>query len=66
MTINHEHVTQAMMPTPDMRETQECMRLILKLRWIGLSDEADRLERAACGLAPDDRGTVLADPASTD
>jgi hypothetical protein len=66
MTINHEHFTRAMMPAPDMRETQECMQLILKLRWIGLGDEADRLERAARSLAPDDRGTVLADPASTD
>jgi hypothetical protein len=66
MTTNHEHFTRAMMPAPDMRETQECMRLILKLRWIGLSDEADRLERAVRGLAPDDRGTVLAGPASTD
>jgi hypothetical protein len=55
-----------MMPAPDMRETQECMQLILKLRWIGLTDEADRLERAARSLAPDDRGTVLADPANTD
>jgi hypothetical protein len=42
------------------------MQLILKLRWIGLYDEADRLERAARNLAPDDRGTVLAEPASTD
>jgi hypothetical protein len=42
------------------------MRLILKLRWMGLHDEADRLECAARSLSPDDRGTVLAEPASTD
>ena len=66
MSYNHTHFAQAMMPPPDMRETQQCMQLILKLRWIGLGDEADRLEHAARSLAPDDRGTVLADPASTD
>lgn len=66
MFVHHMQFTQTMAPPPDVLESQQCMQLILKLRWIGLYDEADRLERAARGLAPDDRGTVLADPASTD
>jgi hypothetical protein len=66
MIVHHTQFTQTIMPSPDALETQECMQLILKLRWIGLYDEADRLERAARNLAPDERGTVLAEPASTD
>ena len=66
MFLHHMRSTQTMVPPPDVPESQQCMQLILKLRWIGLNDEADRLERAARSLAPDDRGTVLADPASTD
>ena len=66
MIAHHMRLTQAIAPSPGVVESQECMQLILKLRWIGLYDEADRLERAACSLAPDDRGTVLAEPASTD
>jgi hypothetical protein len=41
-------------------------KLIRKLRWIGLDDEASRLQQAACRLPPDKRGTVSADPFSTD
>jgi hypothetical protein len=66
MFVHHMQFTQTMAPPPEGLESQQCMQLILKLRWIGLYDEADRLERAARSLAPDDRGTVLADPASTD
>ena len=66
MFVHQTQFTQTMPPALDVQESQQCMQLILKLRWIGLYDEADRLERAARSLAPDDRGTVLADPASTD
>ena len=66
MFVHHMQFTQTMAPPPDVLESQQCMQLILKLRWIGLYDEAARLERAARSLAPDDRGTVLAEPASTD
>lgn len=41
-------------------------KLIRKLRWIGLDDEASRLQQAACRLPPDERGTVSAGPFSTD
>ena len=66
MFVHHMQFTQTMAPPPDVPESRQCMQLILKLRWIGLYDEADRLEHAARTLAPDDRGTVLAEPASTD
>ena len=66
MIVHHTRFTQTIAPSPGVLESQECMQLILKLRWIGLFDEADRLERAARNLAPDDRGTVLAGPANTD
>jgi hypothetical protein len=66
MIVRHRQFIQAFTPSPDVVQSQECMHLILKLRWMGLHDEADRLERAARIVAPDDGGTVLAEPASTD
>ena len=66
MFVHHTQFTQTMAPPPDLSESQKCMKLILKLRWIGLHHEADRLERAARSLAADDRGTVLAEPRSAD
>jgi hypothetical protein len=47
-------------------ELGECMKLIRKLRWIGLEDEANRLQQTLCNVAPEQRGTVLADPVTTD
>jgi len=44
----------------------EWARLICKLRWIGLEDEAERLLRAVRSLPPDERAPVLLDPSSTD
>jgi hypothetical protein len=41
-------------------------RRIRKLRWIGLEDEARRLELAVSTLPPEERGSVSADPLSTD
>ena len=40
--------------------------LIRKLRWIGLEDEAERLQIAVSNLPADERGTVSAGPFSTD
>jgi len=39
----------------------EWAKLIRKLRWIGLDEEADRLRRAVRSLSPDERGPVLLD-----
>jgi hypothetical protein len=44
----------------------EWAKLIRKLRWIGLEDEARRLELAVSTLPPEDRGTVSVGPFSTD
>jgi hypothetical protein len=47
-------------------DTDQCTKLIRKLRWIGLDEEANRLERALRVLEPEQRGAVCADPHSTD
>ena len=44
----------------------EWAKLIRKLRWIGLDDEARRLELAVSTLPPEERGTVSAGPFGTD
>jgi hypothetical protein len=41
-------------------------RLIQKLRWIGLDDEAARLEWAVSSLPPEQRCALNLDPADTD
>jgi hypothetical protein len=41
-------------------------KLIRKLRWIGMEDEAQSLQRAVRSLPPEERGTVSAGPFSTD
>ena len=53
-------------PMPSPPELSECTKLIRKLRWIGLDEEARRLEAALRASAPNTRGAVLAEPASTD
>lgn len=42
------------------------MKLIRKLRWIGLDDEARRLEQAVSTPPPEERGSVSVGPFSTD
>jgi len=44
----------------------EWSRLICKLRWIGLEDEARSLELAVSTLPPQQRGSVLVGPFDTD
>jgi hypothetical protein len=50
----------------DERSSCEWTKLIRKLRWIGLDEEARRLELAVSTLPPDERGTVSVGPFSTD
>jgi len=45
---------------------QDWAKLIRKLRWISMEDDACRLQVAVCRLPPDQRGTVSAGPFSTD
>ncbi len=47
-------------------QPQDWAKLIRKLRWIGMEDEACRLQMVVCSLPPDQRGTVSAGPFSTD
>jgi hypothetical protein len=51
---------------PAHPQPQDRAKLIRKLRWIGMDDEARLLERATDSLPPDERGTVSAGPFSTD
>jgi len=44
----------------------EWTKLIRKLRWIGLENEAKRLEEAVSTLPPEQRGSVSAQPFPTD
>ena len=46
------------------RSSWEWAKLIRKLRWIGLEDEARRLERAVSTLPPEERGCVSAGPSA--
>jgi hypothetical protein len=48
------------------RPADEWGRLIRKLRWIGLDDEARRLEQAMSTLPPEQRGSVSVGPFTTD
>jgi len=50
--------------TPE--QADDLAKLIRKLRWIGLEEEARRLEIAARSLPPEKRGTVSAEPTCTD
>lgn len=46
--------------------SREWVRLIRKLRWIGLEEEARCLELAVSTVPSEQRSTVLAGPLSTD
>ena len=48
------------------QQPNDWSKLIRKLRWIGMEEEAQRLQLALRSLPPDKRGTVSAGPFSTD
>jgi hypothetical protein len=48
------------------RPACEWSKLIRKLRWIGLEDEARNLEQAVRTLPPEQRGSVPVGPVRTD
>jgi hypothetical protein len=50
----------------DQKTPTDWAKLIRKLRWIGLEDEARRLELVVGTLPPEERGTVSVGPFSTD
>lgn len=51
---------------PAQRAPGDWAKLIRKLRWIGLEDEARSLQRAVSTLPVEQRGSVSAGPFSTD
>lgn len=53
-------------PTGNQRVPHDWARLIRKLRWMGMDDEADRLAFAVSTLSPEQRGGVSAAPFNTD
>jgi hypothetical protein len=50
----------------EQRSPDEWAKLIRKLRWIGLEDEARSLQRAVSTLPAEQRSSVSAGPFSTD
>jgi hypothetical protein len=52
--------------TAEERQPDEVVKLIRKLRWIGLESEAKELQHVLEGLPPARRGSVVAAPHSTD
>jgi hypothetical protein len=52
--------------TPEQRAARELAKLIRKLRWIGMEQEAEQLQTALGRFPSDKRASVLAGPHSTD
>jgi hypothetical protein len=48
------------------QQSEEWAKLIRKLRWIGMEQEAHYLQMAVCRLPPHERFAVLTGPFSTD
>jgi hypothetical protein len=52
--------------TPEQKAAREVVKLIRKLRWIGMEQEAEQLQTALSGFPSDKRASLLAGPHSTD
>jgi hypothetical protein len=61
-----EGTTSNELSSVDRQPSHDWGKLIRKLRWIGLDDEAHRLELAVSSLPPEERDSVSAGPFSTD
>ena len=48
------------------RSPRDLAELVRKLRWVGMAEEARRLELAVNALPPEERACVLSEPFSTD
>jgi hypothetical protein len=66
MTAGHAARASANHTVAPGADASQCTKLIRKLRWIGLDEEAGRLEQALSILEPDQRGAVVAEPRITD
>jgi hypothetical protein len=58
--------TRGVRPMEQKRLEHEAAKLVMKLRWIGMEDEAKRLQAMLNTLRAEERGSVLAGPVSTD
>jgi len=63
-TIPREHTVIEV--TAEQRAAREVVKLIRKLRWIGLDTEAQQLQAVLGHYPGDKRGSLLAGPHSTD
>lgn len=52
--------------SPEQRATDELIKLIVKLRWMGLEEEADCIERQVSSLPVRAAENGLAKPSETD
>jgi hypothetical protein len=52
--------------TACIKQPQELAKLIRKLCWMDLEDEAQHLQLAMCSLPPQERYSVLGAPFATD
>ena len=62
----HLDQTKAPIVTPEQRASNELIKLITKLRWMGLDEEADCIERTLLSRSVEAGHSVLAEPQETD
>ncbi len=65
--FNHEEQRDNVPGELTAQETShELVKLVRKLRWIGLDDEARCIQHALCAIPASKRASVLSWPTSTD
>jgi hypothetical protein len=62
----HLDHTSPRISTPEQRASDELVRLIIKLRWMGLEEEANCIERRLMSSSVGAGESVLAEPHETD
>ena len=58
--------TKASARSPEQRAADEMIKLIIKLRWMGLEEEANCIQRQVSSLSVRAAGSVVAAPRETD
>ncbi|HZC54881.1 MAG TPA: hypothetical protein VE396_02380 [Xanthobacteraceae bacterium] len=66
MELRHQDDVPARKPATSQKVPHDWARLIRKLRWIGLEEEAKSLEAAVSTIPSGERGDVNSGPFSTD
>ncbi|MGP0094391.1 MAG: hypothetical protein ACLPKB_31265 [Xanthobacteraceae bacterium] len=51
---------------PEQRGVADLVKRIRKLRWLGMEQEAAKLQLALRGVPPGERGVILTSPRDTD